>query len=92
MNAVKDLLNSGQTAIGTAGSAFGDMAMLADTGFDFLLFDTQHTPVEIKQLNPAIQAMKDKKAKPIVRVSANREDLICFALDVGAMGLSLIHI
>ena len=87
MNSVRDLLNSGKTAIVTAGSAFGDMAMLADTGFDFLLFDTQHTPVEIKQLNLAIQAMKDKKAKPIVRVSANREDLICFALDVGAMGI-----
>ncbi|MBI4338507.1 MAG: hypothetical protein HY680_00980 [Chloroflexi bacterium] len=87
MNAVKDLLKSGKTVIGTAGSAAGDMAMLADTGFDFLLFDTQHSPVEVKQLIPAIQSMRGKKAAPIIRVSANRADLICFALDAGARGL-----
>ena len=62
MNVVKDLLISGKTVIGTVGSASGDMAMLADSGFDFLLFDTQHTPVEIKQLNPAILAMRGTKA------------------------------
>ncbi|MDA1279200.1 MAG: aldolase/citrate lyase family protein [Chloroflexi bacterium] len=87
MNAVKDLLKSGKTVIGTAGSAFGDMSVLADSGFDFLMFDTQHTPVEIKQLNPSIQATNGKKAAPIVRVSANRADLICFALDAGARGI-----
>ncbi|MBI4200979.1 MAG: hypothetical protein HY531_01665 [Chloroflexi bacterium] len=87
MNVVKDLVKSGKTVIGTAGSAFGDMAMLADSGFDFLLFDTQHAPVEIKQLIPAIQAMRGKKAAPIIRVSSNRADLICFALDAGARGI-----
>ncbi len=87
MNVVKDLLKSGKTVIGTAGSAFGDMAMLADTGFDFLLFDTQHAPVETKQLIPALQSMRGKKAAPVVRVSSNRADLICFALDAGARGI-----
>jgi len=87
MNVVKDLLKSGKTVIGTAGTPFGDMAMLADSGFDFLLFDTQHAPVEIKQLNPALQAMRGKKAAPIIRVSSNRADLICFALDAGARGI-----
>lgn len=87
MNPVQEMLKSGQTVVGTAGAAFGDMTVLADSGFDFLLFDTQHTPVEIKQLNPAIQSIRGKKAKPIVRVSDNRPDLICFALDAGAMGI-----
>ena len=87
MNAVKDLLRSGKTVIGTVGSPTGDIAMLADTGFDFLLFDTQHAPVEIKELNPAVQAMRGKKAAPIIRVSSNRADLICFALDAGARGI-----
>ncbi len=87
MNVVKDLLKSGKTVIGTAGSAFGDMAMLADSGFDFLLFDTQHSPVGTKQLIPALQAMRGKKAAPIIRVSANRAELICFALDAGARGI-----
>lgn len=75
------------TVVGTAGSAFGDMVTLAESGFDFLLFDTQHTPVEVKQLIPSIQSIKGKKAKPIIRVSANQPDLICFALDAGAMGV-----
>jgi len=87
MNAVKDLLKSGQTVIGTSGSATGETAVLADAGFDFILFDTQHSPVEIKQLIPAITAMRGKKAAPIVRVSDNRPDLICFALDAGARGI-----
>lgn len=88
MNIVRDLLKSGKTVIGTAGSVFEDnVAMLADSGFDFLLFDTQHAPVEIKQYSRAMQAMRGKKAAPIVRVSANRPDLICFALDLGARGI-----
>lgn len=88
MNAVRDLLKSGQTVIGTAGSVFEDnTAMLADAGFDFLLFDTQHAPIEVKQYRGAVQAMSGKKAAPIVRVSANRADLICFALDIGARGI-----
>lgn len=88
MNAVKDLLKSGKTVIGTAGSVHTDVAgILADSGFDFLLFDTQHSAVEVKQYQPAIQAMRGKKAAPIVRVSDNRADVICFALDVGARGI-----
>ena len=88
MNAVRDLLKSGKTVVGTAGSVFEpNMAMLADAGFDFILFDTQHSPVEVKQYNAALQAMRGTKAAPIVRVSANRADLICFALDIGARGI-----
>ena len=88
MNAVRDLLKSGKTVVGTAGSVFEpNMAMLADSGFDFILFDTQHSPVEVKQYNLALQAMRGMKAAPIVRVSANRPDLICFALDIGARGI-----
>lgn len=87
MSAVKDLLKSGKTVVGTSGSALSDMTMLADSGFDFLLFDTQHAPIEIHQLIPTIQSMRGKKAAPIVRVSANRGDLIGFALDAGARGI-----
>ena len=87
MNAVKDLLKSGKTVIGTAGSPIVDVSALADAGFDFLLFDTQHSPWEIKQLQPAVQALRGKKAAPIIRVSENRADLICFALDAGARGV-----
>jgi 4-hydroxy-2-oxoheptanedioate aldolase len=88
MNAVKDLLKSGKTIVGTGGTPVPDVAsVLADAGFDFLLFDTQHSPYEAKQYIPSIQAMRGKKAAPFVRVSSNRADLICFALDAGARGI-----
>ena len=87
MHVTKDLLKSGKTVIGTRGTATSDTAMLGGSGFDFLLFDTQHSPVDVKDLGPAIQAMRGTRATPIVRVSSNRADLICFALDIGARGI-----
>ena len=43
MNPIRDRLKSGKTVVGTAGSVFEDnMVMLADSGLDFILFDTQH--------------------------------------------------
>ena len=87
MNAMKDAIKSGRTVVGTAGAPNVDVSVLAEAGYDFLLFDTQHSPWEIKQLQPSIQAMRGMKAAPLVRVSANQADQICFALDAGARGI-----
>ena len=87
MNAIKDAIKAGKTVVGTAGAPNVDVSVLADAGYDFLLFDTQHSPWEIKQLAPSIQAMRGKKAAPMVRVAANQADQICFALDIGARGI-----
>ncbi|MFN8983824.1 MAG: HpcH/HpaI aldolase family protein [Alphaproteobacteria bacterium] len=87
MNVIKNLVKSNKTAIGTTAGPNVDVAVLADAGFDFVLFDTQHSPYEIKQLQPCIHAMHGKKAAPIIRVAANQADQICFALDAGARGI-----
>ncbi len=87
MNVVKDMLKAGKAAVGTSVSLGSPVELLADAGFDFLLFDTQHSPVEIKELQHQIRAMKGKKAIPIVRVGANDQALICYALDIGAKGI-----
>lgn len=87
MNAAKDALRSGKTVIGASASVNSDVGFLAGSGYDFLLFDTQHSPVEIKQLRPQLQAMSAKAAVPIIRVGENRADQICFALDIGARGI-----
>lgn len=87
MSPVKDLLRSGKTAIGTSASVGSEVGFLADSGYDFLLFDTQHSPVEIKELRAPLQAMRGKNAIPIVRVGENRADQICYALDIGAKGI-----
>lgn len=87
MNQVKDKLKAGETAVGTTASVDSEVGFLADSGFDFILFDTQHSPVEIKQLQPALAAMRRRSAIPIVRVGDNRPDQICYALDLGAKGI-----
>ena len=71
MNAIKDSIKSGRTVVGTTGSPNVDVSILADAGYDFVLFDTQHSPWEIKQLQPSIQAMRGKQATPLVRVAGN---------------------
>ena len=63
------------------------MASLASSGFDFLLFDSQHAPVDIKQLGHCIRSMRGAEGVPIVRVGENRADQICYALDKGAKGI-----
>src|SRR4051794_28816987 len=87
MNAIKDSIKSGRTVVGTTAGPNVDVSILADAGYDFVLFDTQHSPWEIKQLQPSIQAMRGKQAAPLVRVAANQAYQICFALDAGARGM-----
>src|SRR5262245_8101646 len=87
MNAIKASIKSGRTVVGTTGAPNVDVSILADAGYDFVLFDTQHSPWEIKQLQPSIQAMRGKQAAPLVRVAGNHADQICFALDAGARGI-----
>ena len=87
MNIVKDMLKAGKTAVGTEAFPTTPVGFLADTGFDFILFDTQHTAVEIKELRHQLQAMKGKKAIPIIRVGDNYQNQICYALDIGAKGI-----
>src|SRR5205807_9055162 len=89
MNAIKDSIKSGRTVVGTTVTPNVDVSILADAGYDFLLFDTQHSAWEIKQLQPSIQTMRGKQAAPLVRVAANQAYQICFALDAGARGIDV---
>ena len=61
MNAIKDAIKSGRTVVGTTVTPNVDVSILADAGYDFLLFDTQHSAWEIKQLQPSIQTMRGKQ-------------------------------
>lgn len=87
MNRVKDMLKAGRTAIGTTASSDSDVRFLAGAGFDFLLFDTQHSPDTVKGLAGAVAAMRGRETAPIVRVGESRADEICYALDIGARGI-----
>jgi 2-keto-3-deoxy-L-rhamnonate aldolase RhmA len=86
-NIVKDMLKDGKVAIGTSCGPRDPVALLADAGFDHIFFDTQHSPVDIKELPHQMEAMKGKRAIPIIRVGENDPALICYALDIGAKGI-----
>ena len=47
MNAIKDSIKSGRTVVGTTGAPNVDVSILADAGYDFVLFDTQHSPWDV---------------------------------------------
>ena len=87
MNHAKDKLKAGEVAIGTTASANGEVRVLANAGFDFILFDTQHSTDTIKGLVRAVSATRGAPAEPIIRVGDLRPDQICYALDVGAKGI-----
>ena len=87
LNHVKKILNEGGVAIGVIAGVESEARFLAGSGFDFLLFDTQHDTADLKQLRPVMDKMRGREASPVVRVSDNRPDQIAFALDGGARGL-----
>lgn len=87
MNPMLDKLKAGKVAIGSTASWDNETRFLARSGLDFLLFDTQHSPVEIKRLNFPIAAMRGGSAIPIIRVGDNTAEQICYALDQGAKGV-----
>ena len=87
MNSMLDKLKAGKVAVGTSASIDNETRFLARSGLDFLLFDTQHSPVEIKQLRDPISVMRGGSAIPIVRVGENLAEQICYALDLGAKGI-----
>ena len=87
MNRVKDMLKAGQTAVGTTARANADVPFLANSGYDYILFDTQHSTDDIKGLAGAVAATAGTPAVPVVRVGDLRPDQVCYALDIGAKGI-----
>ena len=62
------------------------------TGFDFVLIDTEHTPVDVGATLNVIRACDLTGMTPIVRVYENSPALICKVLDNGAQGVTIPHI
>ena len=87
MNCGKDILIEGSAVADAAAFSSYDIAFLAGSAFEFLLFDTQHAPVEIKQLASCISTMRGTEGVPSVRVGETRADQICWALDQDAKGI-----
>lgn len=60
---------------------------LSLVGFDWLLFDTEHAPVDLATLQPLLQAASAGPSAHVVRPAWNDKVLIKRALDMGAQTL-----
>ena len=88
-NRVKELWREGKAAVGTW-LALGSpivAEIIANIGFDWVVIDTEHAPIDIGTTQSIIQAMFATETVPIVRVPWNDPALIKRALDAGAYGL-----
>jgi len=88
-NKTKEMLRQGQATLGTwVTTASPDVAeILANVGFDWLIFDMEHAPLSIETVQNLIQATSGSDVVPIVRVAWNDQVLIKLALDIGSYGL-----
>lgn len=61
--------------------------IMSKMNFDWLWFDTEHSPINAEMLQAMLQVARGGHCTPIVRVAWNDQVLIKKALDVGAYGL-----
>ena len=88
-NAFKAALAANKLQIGLWSSLCNNIAaeIISDSGFDWILLDTEHSPNEIPDLVEQLQALRGGTATPIVRPAWNDAVLAKRALDIGAQTL-----
>lgn len=89
----REELLSGKTLIGTIvtqpNPAMAEI--LADTGFDWLWIDAEHSPMGMGEVQGILQAVADRCAC-VVRVPTSNEVYIKKALDIGAPAIIAPHV
>ncbi len=90
-NRFKAALARGELQIGLWSSLCSNIVaeIIGDSGFDWILLDTEHSPNELPSLVVQMQAMAGGTATPIVRPAWNDPVLIKRILDAGAQALLL---
>ncbi|MDP2298127.1 MAG: aldolase/citrate lyase family protein [Pseudolabrys sp.] len=93
-NAFKHDLAAGKLQIGLWSSLCSNIAaeIISDSGFDWLLLDTEHSPNEIPDLLSQLQAVELGTATPIVRPAWNDTVLIKRILDIGAQTILVPYV
>ena len=88
-NAFKAGLAAGRLQIGLWSSLCSNIVaeIVGDSGFDWILLDTEHSPNELPDLVSQMQALARGTATPIVRPAWNDSVLIKRILDAGAQSL-----
>jgi 4-hydroxy-2-oxoheptanedioate aldolase len=89
INQLKRALREGRLQIGLWSSLSSHISVevLAGSGFDWLLLDTEHSPNELSMLHNQLQAMVGGTASAVVRPAWNDTVLIKRLLDIGVQSL-----
>jgi 4-hydroxy-2-oxoheptanedioate aldolase len=90
-NAFKHAIAKGQLQIGLWCSLCNPVAaeIVAHSGFDWLLLDTEHSPNDLQEILAQLQAVQAGTASAVVRPAWNDMVLIKRFLDIGAQTLLL---
>jgi 2-keto-3-deoxy-L-rhamnonate aldolase RhmA len=88
-NRTKRIMRSGGLALGVSATIPDPFVteVLGGGGFDFVLIDTEHSPIAIDQLQMMLIALRSSASTVLVRPAANDPTLIKQILDLGAEGL-----
>ncbi|MDA4114819.1 MAG: aldolase/citrate lyase family protein [Thaumarchaeota archaeon] len=88
-NRLKGMLREGKVALGvTITIGHPDVSeVLGRVGYDWILIDTEHAPLEPATVQNLLQAMSASNSVPLVRVPWNDMVLIKRVLDIGAFGI-----
>src|SRR5580693_927141 len=66
--------------------------IIADSGFDWILLDTEHSPNELPGLLSQLQAIGRDKGAPVVRAAWNDAVLVKRLLDIGVQSLLIPYV
>jgi len=93
-NAFKHAIAAGRLQIGLWSSLACNIAaeIVSDSGFDWILFDSEHSPNEIPGLLAQLQAAACGTATAIVRPAWNDAVLIKRVLDIGAQAILVPYV
>ncbi len=94
VNKFKHALKAGKPQIGIWSSLSSHIVaeVLSNSGFDWVLLDTEHSPNELPMVQQQLHAMQGGAATPIVRVAWNDMVLIKRFLDIGAQTLLVPYV
>jgi 4-hydroxy-2-oxoheptanedioate aldolase len=94
INAFKRRLLTGKSQIGLWCSLPGAYAaeIVAPSGFDWLLFDTEHSPSDVLTILPQLQTVASYPVAAVVRPASNDAVLIKRLLDIGAQTLLIPYV
>jgi 2-keto-3-deoxy-L-rhamnonate aldolase RhmA len=88
-NEMKRILGEGRAVIGSIITVPDPMLaeVMGEAGFDFLVIDTEHSPITINQLQTLLIALRSSRSTLLVRAPWNDPVAVKQILDVGAEGV-----